>query len=153
MTTQSISKKLNDLPPADRRFLKMFAGVALASLLIGLFFGLATALIRTGYAEAEPDTGYRMMTEHGVTVFFYWLYFAQMAFLLALAASQFEGSPRIAWAPAAWTGLLAMMLGFFASQVGTFLPENPIIGTRRQDSGDQQFFGFAVCRGDDVGEA
>lgn len=121
MTTQSISKKLNDLPPADRRFLKMFAGVALASLLIGLFFGLATALIRTGYAEAEPDTGYRMMTAHGVTVFFYWLYFAQMAFLLALAASQFEGSPRIAWAPAAWTGLLAMMLGFFASQVGTFL--------------------------------
>ena len=93
MTIQSISRKLNDLPSSDRLFLKTFAGVALASLLIGLFFGLATALIRTGYAEAEPDTGYRMMTAHGVTVFFYWLYFAQMAFLLALAAAVIVAIP------------------------------------------------------------
>lgn len=121
MNTRTISCKLNELPPADRLFLRVFAGVALATLLIGLLFGSATALIRTGYAEAESVTGYRMMTAHGVTVFFYWLYFAQMAFLLALAASQFTARPRIVWAPAAWTGLLAMVIGFAASQVGTFL--------------------------------
>jgi cytochrome c oxidase subunit 1 len=121
MNTRSISQKLNGLPPADRFFLKAFAGAALATLLIGLLFGLATALIRTGYAEAESVTGYRMMTAHGVTVFFYWLYFAQMAFLLALAASQFTARPRIVWAPVAWIGLLSMVVGFAASQSGTFL--------------------------------
>ncbi|MCC7482147.1 MAG: cbb3-type cytochrome c oxidase subunit I [Hyphomicrobiales bacterium] len=121
MNSRLISRKLNELPAADRLFLKVFAGVALAALLIGLLFGLATALIRTGYAEAEPVTGYRMMTAHGVTVFFYWLYFAQMAFLLALAASQFTARPRIAWLPVAWLGLLAMVIGFAASQSGTFL--------------------------------
>lgn len=121
MHIRLISQKLKELPAADQLFLKVFAGLALATLLIGLLFGLATALIRTGYAEAESVTGYRMMTAHGVTVFFYWLYFAQMAFLLTLAASQFTARPRIVWAPIAWIGLLAMVIGFAASQAGTFL--------------------------------
>lgn len=119
MNTRLTSRKLNELPAADRLFLKVFAGVALATLLIGLVFGLATALIRTGYAEAESVTGYRVMTAHGVTVFFYWIYFAQMAFLLALAATQFTARPRIVWSPVAWIGLLVMVIGLAASQSGT----------------------------------
>lgn len=120
MFTVTISRKLRELPPADRSFLKLFAATALVTLLAGLLFGLATALIRTGYIASEPAAGYRMMSLHGVTVFFYWLYVAQMAILLALAASQFRERPRIALRPAAWGGLLAMIAGFAASAAGTY---------------------------------
>jgi len=121
MSIHTISDALRRLPAGDRRFLKAFTAVALAALLAGLLFGLATALIRTGYVASQPATGYRMMTSHGVTVFFYWLYFAQMALLLALAAAQNTGRPHIAWRPAAWAGLLAMLAGFASSQAGTYL--------------------------------
>lgn len=120
MTNISILQGVRKLSAGDRILLKALVSSALATLALGVIFGLITALIRTGYAGAEPQTGYRMMTGHGVTVFFYWLYFAQMALLMALAVAQSHGKVRIALAPAAWGGLLLMVLGFAASQTGTW---------------------------------
>lgn len=121
IANNSISKGLRDLPASDRILLKTLVSCALATLALGVIFGLITALIRTGYAEAEPQTGYRMMTGHGVTVFFYWFYFAQMALLMTLSATQTPGRARIVLAPVAWGGLLLMLLGFAASQAGTWM--------------------------------
>ncbi|MDP1731768.1 MAG: cbb3-type cytochrome c oxidase subunit I [Devosia sp.] len=120
MANNSISQFLRTLSAGDRMLLKALSSCALATLALGVVFGLITALIRTGYAGAEPQTGYRMMTGHGVTVFFYWLYFAQMALLMALSAAQTRGRARVALAPAAWAGLLLMVLGFAASQTGSW---------------------------------
>ncbi len=120
MISISISQSLRALSAGDRILLKTLAACALAALALGIGFGLVTALIRTGYADVNPQSGYRMMTGHGVTIFFYWLYFAQMALLLMLAAAQLHGNSRIALAPAAWVGLLLMVLGFAVSQAGTW---------------------------------
>lgn len=120
MTNLSILQNLRELSAGDRMLLKALVSCALATLALGVIFGVSTALIRTGYAGAESQTGYRMMTGHGVAVFFYWLYFAQMALLMALSTTQSHGKVRIALAPVAWGGLLLMVLGFAASQTGTW---------------------------------
>lgn len=120
MYTGTISGKLRTLSAPDRTFLKTFMSFALGMLGAGAAFGLLTALIRTGYVSAEPVTGYRLMTSHGVTAFFFWLYFAQTAVLFGLGASQFDEKPRIALLPAAWAGLVLMLAGFAASLAGTY---------------------------------
>lgn len=120
MTTNSITKSLAALPAKDHALLRALAVGAIFTLAIGIAFGVLTAMIRTGYMEAESLTGYRLMTGHGVSVFFYWLYFAQVGLLLALAAAQNQVLPRIALAPAAWIGLVLMLLGFAANQLGTW---------------------------------
>ncbi|MDP1702734.1 MAG: cbb3-type cytochrome c oxidase subunit I [Aestuariivirga sp.] len=120
MRSNSISQSLRELSAGDRVLLKTLVSCALTTLVFGVVLGLITALIRTGYAGAEPQSGYRMMTGHGVTVFFYWLYFAQMALLMALSAAQSSDEARIAFAPVAWGGVLLMVLGFAASQIGTW---------------------------------
>jgi cytochrome c oxidase subunit 1 len=120
MNRNSISQRLRRLPAGDRLLIKALVSGALVTLVLGVVLGLATALIRTNYLGGEPQTGYRLMAGHGVTIFFYWLYFAQMALLMALSATQAGSGSRIAVAPAAWGGLLLMLLGFATNQVGTW---------------------------------
>jgi cytochrome c oxidase subunit I len=120
MSKASISQTLDRLPPRDRTLLKALAGGALLTLTIGIVLGLLTAMIRTGTMTAEPQAGYRDMTGHGVSVFFYWLYFAQIALLLGLAALENVSSPRIALRPVAWAGSIAMAAGFAGNMTGTW---------------------------------
>src|SRR5579859_7518373 len=95
-------------------------GCALVALGVGVVFGLWTALARAGIANVEVETGYRAMTAHGVSVFFYWLYFGLAAVLLALTAVTAGPIGRIAWGPVAWIGCLSMVVGFLANQFGTW---------------------------------
>lgn len=120
MTYSSTSEILGKLCRSDRNLLGMLAGSALISLVLGVVLGLLTAMIRTGAMAAEPQTGYRFMTGHGVSVFFYWLYFAQIALLLGLAATQRQASPRLALRPLAWAGLGLMAAGFLGNMAGTW---------------------------------
>lgn len=126
MLQHSLSQTLGRLAAADRRLVLGLAVAAVATLLVGLGLGIATALIRTGYADAAPQTGYRAMTGHGVAVFFYWLYFAQMALLLAFAAAERAAAPGLSLRPVAWTGLALMLGGFLAGQAGSW-GGNPLL--------------------------
>src|ERR1700693_3791627 len=114
MNTASLRDGLPGLPAGDRVLLKLMIACALIALGVGLAFGLCTALARARFVDVEVETGYRMMTTHGVSVFFYWLYFGLAAVLLALTAVSGETIRRIAWAPFAWAGCLLMIAGFLA---------------------------------------
>ena len=111
------------LPRGDRRLLAGLVGAALLALALGIVFGALTGLVRAGVFVPDPETGYRLLTLHGATIFFYWLYFAQAALLLALAAAQRGGPPAIALRPAAWAGFLLMAVGFVLSETAALVGE------------------------------
>ena len=117
MTQTATFADLARLPASDRWLLRALAGVAVLALLFGVAFGTATGFVRAGFIAVPPELGYRWMTLHGVTIFFYWLYFAQAALLLALAAIGAHHH-RIALRPVAWAGFLAMAAGLALSEAG-----------------------------------
>jgi cytochrome c oxidase subunit 1 len=105
----TLRETLGRLPGRDRWLIGGLIGAALAALLVAVALGAMTALIRAGAIDPSPDFGYRLMTGHGVVAFFYWLYFAQAAVLLAFATG--GGAGRIALAPLAWLGGALMVAG------------------------------------------
>ncbi len=111
------------LPRGDRRLLAGLIGAALLALALGIVFGALTGLARAGILALHPETGYRLLTQHGVTILFYWLSFAQGALLLTLAALHRGGPPAIALRPAAWAGFLLMAVGFLFSESAALLGE------------------------------
>jgi cytochrome c oxidase subunit 1 len=119
-----MSNRFATLPLRDRHLLLALAAAALAALVLGIFGGLLTALVRAGFVAVDPDSGYRFLTLHGVSVFFYWLYLAQAALLLGFAAIE-EGS-GLAWRGVAATGGLLMLLGFGFSLTGAYMGTPPL---------------------------
>jgi cytochrome c oxidase subunit 1 len=117
----SFDSSLRALGAGDRSLLVGLIAAAVATLALGVLFGALTGFARAGFFAPAPDAGYRLMTLHGVSAFFYWLYFAQAALLLALAAGYGRRTPRLALAPAAWAGFALMLAGFAANQAGTWL--------------------------------
>ena len=107
----------SSLPPGDRRLLRGMFAVALAALAVGVLAGLATALVRAGLPGILPATGYRLLTVHGVSAFFYWLFVAQAALLLAFAAT--EHGSALAWPGLARLGFALMLAGLGLSMVGS----------------------------------
>jgi len=87
-------ERLRSLPYQDRRIVGSLAIAALLALIIGLAGGLLTALVRAGFLSALPESGYRFLSIHGISAFFYWLYFAQGALLLGFAAAERGNSRR-----------------------------------------------------------
>lgn len=121
MTTSKLMQGLSDLPRSDKRLLKGFVAIAVLSLALGLIYGAITAFGRTGLVPLETTFAYRTLTLHGVTVFFYWLYFTQAAVVLILASVYTEGANGIAWRPVAWAGLAIMTVGFVVSQLAPIM--------------------------------
>ncbi len=121
MKTSRLVQGLSDLPRSDKRLLKGFAAIAVLSLALGLVYGAITALGRTGLVPLETTFAYRTLTLHGVTVFFYWLYFTQAAVVLILACVYTEGADGVAWRPVAWAGLALMTVGFVVSQMAPIM--------------------------------
>jgi cytochrome c oxidase subunit I len=121
VSTITFATALRRLPSSHRALLVAFVASALVTLALGVIFGASTGLMRAGLLDADPERGYRLMTAHGVTIFFYWLYFGQAALLLAFAAVYGRPVPHLALAPAAWLGLGLMLAGFAANQTGTWL--------------------------------
>lgn len=124
--SDTIVHQLRSLHLQDRRLVIILAATALVALLIGLAGGLLTALVRAGFLPAVPESGYRFLTVHGVSAFFYWLYFAQAALLLGFAAAERgNGGDKVGLARR-WLsvlGAIAMVLGFvlglYASVIGS----------------------------------
>ncbi len=114
----SFINRLSGLPAPDRRLLTLAAAAALAALAWGTLAGLATVLARAGLASG-PDLGYRILTIHGVSAFFYWLSFAQVALLLGFAAA--EAGRGLALRGVAILGVFLIGAGFAASLAGSAL--------------------------------
>jgi cytochrome c oxidase subunit 1 len=118
MSRDALTEGLAALALADKRLLKSAFGAALAALALGIVWGAATALARAGFVELSPLAGYRALTGHAVSIFFYWLYFAQAGLLLAFAAAYIAPGRGVAWRPLAWAGLALMLAGFGANLYG-----------------------------------
>src|SRR4051812_26899325 len=87
-STSGLTARVAALPRADKALLRVLFGAALLALVLGLAGGFATALARAGALTFFPDDAYRLLTLHGVSVFFYWLTLIQAALLLVLAAAE-----------------------------------------------------------------
>ncbi|HYH40005.1 MAG TPA: cbb3-type cytochrome c oxidase subunit I, partial [Azospirillum sp.] len=109
-----LTARIAALPATDRTLLVVLFGAALLALVLGLAGGAVTALARAGALSLFPDDAYRLLTLHGVSVFFYWLYLIQAGLLLALAAA--EGGHGLALRPFAWAGAALMLAGFGVSE-------------------------------------
>ncbi len=110
----SLTTRIAALPGADKALFKILFGAALLALALGLAGGFVTALARAGTLTFFPDDAYRLLTLHGVSVFFYWLYLMQAALLLVLAAA--ESGRGLALRPLAWLGAALMLAGFGVSE-------------------------------------
>lgn len=115
----SYTERFAALPVPDRRLLQGLAAVALLALGLGIVGGLLTAVARAGFIDIIPATGYRLLTVHGVSIFFYWLFVAQAALLLGFAAV--EHGQRLVWRPLAWLGAGLVLGGFVLSLVGSHI--------------------------------
>ena len=122
--SNTITTRFNALARRDRRLLMVLAATALVALALGILGGLLTALARGGIIDIQPEDGYRFLTIHGVSVFFYWLYLAQIALLLGFAA--IEDADGLAWSAAARFGAFLMVLGFGFSMTGAYIGTPPL---------------------------
>lgn len=104
------TERFSALPPVDRRLLTLMSAAALAILLLGITGGLITALARGGFLAMLNITGYRWLTVHGVSIFFYWLFIAQAALLLGFSALEHGRGLRLK--ALAWLGFIAILSGF-----------------------------------------
>jgi cytochrome c oxidase subunit 1 len=109
------------LPDGDKAVVKGFVAMAVLSLGIGVFFGFLSAFARADFLQFDAITAFRILTLHGVTIFFYWLYFLQAGAVLILAAVYTDGAGRIAFRRWAWTGLAFMVAGFIFSELAPAL--------------------------------
>jgi cytochrome c oxidase subunit 1 len=135
---------------ADKRLLLAFFAISILALALGVLFGTMTAAGRTGLFQMETATSYKMLGLHGVTIFFYWLYFAQAGFVLLLAAVYTDPASGIAWRPVAWLGFLAMSTGMAFSELsylgGTTLlyDGNPELLNYDPSEGRSFYFGYIL---------
>ncbi len=116
MTVNKLATGVRSLNPADKRLLLAFFAISILALTLGIFYGAMTAAGRTGHFAIEEGSAYKVLGLHGVTIFFYWLYFVQAGFVLLLASVYTEGAGTIAWRPVAWLGFVAMLAGLVASE-------------------------------------
>ena len=116
MTTNKLTTGVRSLNPADKKLLLAFFAISVLALALGIFYGAVTAAGRTGLFAIDEGTSYKLLGLHGVTIFFYWLYFVQAGFVLLLASVYTEGAGTIAWRPVAWAGFIAMLAGLVSSE-------------------------------------
>jgi len=120
MTMNKLTSGIRQLEPGDKKLLLAFFAVSIVALALGIFFGAATAAGRTGLFSIGEGTAYKFLGLHGVTIFFYWLYFVQAGFVLLLASVYTDGADAIAWRPVAWLGFAAMLAGLVSSESSYF---------------------------------
>lgn len=121
MIADGFASALSRAPAQDKALLRSLLAAALGALAFGVVAGAVVAATRAGSAAPAPENGYRLLTSHGTAAFFYWLYFAQAALLLALAMTHGRRRPALALRPLAWLGGALMLAGFAATQCATWL--------------------------------
>lgn len=115
MNNHSLSHRLAALPSSDKSLLRLLIGAALLALGVGVGYGFLVALARAGWIEFTPGLPYSLLTGHGVSIFFYWLYLAQVALLLAFSVWQAGGG--LQGRKIAWAGALLLTGGMAISEI------------------------------------
>ena len=147
----NLTTGIRSLDSADKKLLLAFFAISILALTLGVFYGAMTAAGRTGLFTIEEETSYKLLGLHGVTIFFYWLYFVQAGFVLLLTAVYTEGADAIAWRPVAWLGFVAMLAGLVSSESSylggtTVLYDgNPTLLNDDPAEGKLFFLGRACC--------
>ncbi|TBW34852.1 hypothetical protein EYW49_17280 [Siculibacillus lacustris] len=126
------SLRLAGLPWIDRRLTLVFVALSLVPLALGLGFGLAVVLARGGFLGFEPETAYRLLTLHGTSAFFWWLYLAQVALMIALAAG--ERREGLAARPLVVAAAVVLVAGLALSE-GTAVMLTPLLYDANPDLG------------------
>jgi cytochrome c oxidase subunit 1 len=108
--------KLRGLDAADNKILRTLIFFALLTLGLGVLYALFVVLARAGFISLPGLLGYQLLTLHGTTIFYYWLYFMQAALLLAFILIYTKGSEKLSWRSFAWLGTGLMILGFVLNQ-------------------------------------
>ncbi len=127
-----LSARIAALPRVDRRLLLGFVCVSLLALVLGLGFGLTTALARGGMIALDADSAYRVLTLHGTSAFFWWLYLAQVALMIGLAAG--ESTEGLKARPLIIAGVVVLVSGLVLSE-GTALLRTPLLYDANPDLG------------------
>ena len=118
-TFETDGERVAALPGPDRRLLVGMSAASLLALALGILGGVLTALARSGFVDIVPNTGYRFLTVHGVSAFFYWLFTAQAALLLGFSA--IENGRGLMHRRLAWSGFGLMIAGFAFSMAGAHM--------------------------------
>jgi cytochrome c oxidase subunit I len=118
LSDSKLTSRIKRLAPADKRVFLAFFTMAAIALALGVVFAVLTAAGRSGLISLDSDVAYRLLGMHGVTVFFYWLYFVQAGFVLLLASVYTKGAGAIFLRPAAWLGFVLMVIGMGISEYG-----------------------------------
>jgi len=116
MTERKLTDGAKSLSSADKKLLLAFFSVSILALALGGRRATKTTAGRTGLFAIATEATYKMLGLHGVTIFFYWLYFVQAGFVLLLTAVYTEGAGAVAWRPVAWLGFAAMLAGLVSSE-------------------------------------
>lgn len=127
-----LRRRLRALAAGDRRTILAFVVASLAPLGLGLAFGLLVALARGGLVAFDPETAYRLLTLHGTSAFFWWLYLAQVALMVAFAAG--ESSAGLSARPLILAGLVVLVVGMVLSE-GTALTRTALLYDANPDLG------------------
>ena len=77
-----------------------------------------------GLIGFDPETAYRILTLHGTSAFFWWLYLAQVALMIGFAAG--ESSDGLKARPLIYMGLTVLIVGLVVSE-GTVLTKTPLL--------------------------
>lgn len=130
--TPRLTRRLAVLSAVDRRLTLAFVAASLAPLVLGLGFGIVVALARGGFLGLDPEFAYRLLTLHGTSAFFWWLYLAQVALMIALAAG--ETTDGLKARPLVVAGLVVLLVGLVLSE-GTALTRTPLLYDANPDLG------------------
>lgn len=130
--TARLSTRLAALSVIDRRLTLAFVAASLVPLVLGLGLGAVVALARGGFLGFEPETAYRLLTLHGTSAFFWWLYLAQVALMIGLAAGETPDGLRAR--PLVVLGLIVLVAGMVLSEA-TALTGTPLLYDANPDLG------------------
>lgn len=109
-----LSERLAGLVACDRRLILAFVVASLAPLALGLCFGVLVVLARGGVLGSDPEAAYRLLTLHGTSAFFWWLYLAQVALMVSFAAG--ESRDGLKARPLILAGLVVLVIGMALSE-------------------------------------
>jgi cytochrome c oxidase subunit 1 len=115
--SERFEASLSSLTEEDRRLLKAFVLVSIFTLGLGVLYALLLVLVKGGFLSLESTLAYTILTLHGTTVFYYWLYFVQVAVVMMFVLVYTDGVDELVWRNLAWAGFGLMSAGFLIDQI------------------------------------